>query len=110
MYVGRDWSPAAPGEAEAYTLDFVNDIDAQDSLVSATWTCAVASWSAATDASAASRVTSPGAVGASNGRTKTSTMVSGLLPNVTYVLEATAVTTFGNTVKLHSHVVCQPSQ
>jgi len=100
MFVGKDWDPSDPGENELYTLDFVNDLAANEAMTSATWTCAAVTGS---DPSAASRISGPASV---SGKT-TSQRVTGLLAGVRYRLQAIATTTFGNTVSLYSHVTCQ---
>lgn len=99
MYVGRDFDPSDPGESEVYSLDFSRDLDANEALTAATWTCSVASGS---DPSASSRISGSASV---SGKT-TSQRVTGLQPGVRYRLQAVATTTFGNTVSLWSHVTC----
>jgi len=103
MYVGRDFDPSDNGESERYTLDFVNDLQAGDTIVSATWTCEVAAKSAADDVDAASRI----AGAAVYLGTKTTQRVSGMVPGVTYCLTATIVTTMSDTISLWSHVECK---
>jgi hypothetical protein len=103
MYVGRDFDPSDTGESERYTLDFVNDLQVGDTIVSATWTCEVAAKSAGSDAAAVSRIDGPAVyVG-----TKTTQRVSGMVPGVIYCLTATVVTTLNDTVSLWSHVECK---
>jgi hypothetical protein len=103
MYVGRDFDPSDTGESERYTLDFVNDLQVGDTIVSAIWTCEVAAKSAGADSGAASRV--DGA--AVNSGTKTTQRITGMQPGVIYCLTATVVTTLQDTVSLWSHVECK---
>lgn len=103
MYCGRDFDPADQSESEPYTLDFVNDLAAGETLTSATWTCAVAPDSRAQDASASTRLSGSAATSG----TQTSQRVVGLLPGVKYILRAVAVTNQGNTRVLYSHVTGQ---
>ena len=75
MYVGRDFDPTDPGENEIFSFDFVNDLDSNESLQSATWTCAAVTGS---DPAAASRISGS----ASAAGTQTSQRIAGLLPGV----------------------------
>lgn len=81
-------------------MDFVNDLPTGDSVSTVAFTMTVAS---GTDASPSSRIDGlPGVSG-----TQVGTRVSGLLPNVTYILKATVTTTLGNTLILYSHIPCE---
>lgn len=100
MYVGKDYDPSDSGESEPYTLDFVNDLVAGETLASATWTCAVV---AGVDASAASHVSGSASVSV----TQTSQQFSGFVVGVKYRLQAVAITSAGSTKSLWSHVLCQ---
>lgn len=104
MYVGCDFSPSDVGESEVYSLDFVKDCAAGETIASATWTCAVAEDSAVPDSDAATRVSGS----ASNTGTVTSQRIdlSAAPGGVKYVLRAVAVTNQGNTKSLWSHVEC----
>jgi len=104
MYVGRDFDPSQSGESERYSLDFVNDIQAGDSIASAVWACAVAARSEVPDVGAASHI--DGAAVFSG--TKTTQRVSGMVPGVTYMLTATITTAPNNdVVQLWAHVECR---
>lgn len=100
MYCGRDFDPSDTGENEVYTIDFVNDLAPNEALMSAVWTCAVVS---GIDTAAATRISGAASVALS----KSSQRITGLLPGVKYRLQAVAMTTFGNSVSLWSHVICQ---
>ena len=99
MFVGRDFDPSDVGEDEVYSFNFVNDLNASESLATAVWTCTAVT---GVDASAATRVNGGATV---SGQT-TSQRITGLLPGVRYRLLATAVTLQSNTVSLWAHVTC----
>lgn len=103
MYVGRDFDPSDTGESERYTLDFVNDLQAGDTIVSAAWVCEVAAKSVGSDEEAASRIDGPAVYLGS----KTTQRVTGMVPGVTYCLTATVTTALLDTVSLWSHVECK---
>jgi hypothetical protein len=103
MYVGRDFDPSDIGESERYSFDFLNDLQAGDSIQMATWSCAVAATSAASDANAAACIAEPAVYTG----TKTTQRVTNLLPGVVYVLTATVVSASGDRVSLWSHVECK---
>lgn len=100
MYVGRDFDVADSGESEVYTLDFVNDLAASDSLATVTWSLSV---NQGTDPSPNSHLSGSAVIAG----TQTLQRISGLLPGVNYKVEAVVTTTLGNTVSLWSHVRCQ---
>jgi hypothetical protein len=103
MYVGRDFDPSDIGESERFTLDFVNDLQAGDSITGAVWSCEVAAKSALPDPGAASHVDGP----AEFLGTKTSQRISGLVAGVIYALTATVTTANNDIVMLWSHVECK---
>ena len=103
MYVGRDFNPSDIGESERFSFDFVNDLDTDDTITSATWTCAVAAKSEGTDGNAAACINGPAVFTG----TKTSQRVSGLQSGVVYVLRADVTTAEGDYVSLWSHVECK---
>ena len=102
MFVGRDFDRSDNGESERFSFDFVNDIEAGDTITGATWSCAVAAKSAGTDANAAGCISE---VAIFTG-TKTTQRVSNLQPGVIYMLRADVVTAKGDLVALWSHVEC----
>lgn len=104
MYVGRDFSPQEYDESEVIGLDFVNDVEEGETLISSVWTIGVAS---GVDADASRCLEGPSMVIEPKGSTlKTGTFqrIGGLLPNVTYIVRARVTTSFGNTVSLWSHI------
>lgn len=103
MYVGRDFDPSDTGESERYSFDFVNDLQAGDSIQSAAWTCAVAAKSGLADPNASACIGGPAVYTG----TKTSQRVINMLSGVVYVLTATVVSVGGDTVSLWSHVECK---
>ena len=103
MYVGRDFDPSDTGESERFTFDFVNDIQAGDQIIGATWTCEVSERSLLADAEAASRIAGTAIFSG----TKTTQRVTGLQPGVVYVLRADVTTEKEDIVSLWSHVECK---
>ena len=85
-------------------MDFVNDLEVNEELTSSIWTCTVA---AGADDTPHKRLEGPSiTLIPMGGEKKTATVqrIGGLLPDVTYVLKAEVITTFGNTRSLWSHV------
>jgi hypothetical protein len=103
MYVGRDFDPSDTGESERYTLDFVNDLQAGDTISTATWACEVAAKSSGADGAAAGKIDGPAVYLG----TKTTQRITGMTPGVTYCLTATIVSAGGDTISLWSHVECK---
>lgn len=103
MYVGRDFDPSDTGESERFSFDFANDIDTDDVITSATWSCLVAAKSADTDDGATNCIDGPAVFAG----TKTTQRVTGLKPGVIYVLRADVATTKLDLVSLWSHVECK---
>jgi hypothetical protein len=103
-YVGSDFTPADRGENEVYSLDFVKECAAGETLTSSTWTCKVADDSAVQDPDAATRVSGA----ATNSGTVSSQRIdlTAAPDGVKYVLQAVAVTNQSNTKSLWSHVDC----
>jgi hypothetical protein len=99
MYIGRDFSEMDQGEDEPFALDFTDDLASGETVTSTNWTCTVAK---GTDPDAATRL--QGAAQMQGG--KSVQRVSGLLPNVTYLLRANIVTSNLSTKSIWSHVRC----
>ena len=95
-------------ESELRTLDFVNDLDAGETLTSATWFLTVIQGVDATPSThlsgAATLVTPAG----TTRQTATQQRIAGLLPDVTYTARAVAVTSLGNTKSLWAHIQGEP--
>lgn len=103
MYVGRDFHEQDPGEQELLTFDFANDLDTEETVVSAVWTCEVMSSSPVADASASSRIIGSASVSGQTTTQKVGTLVAG----ARYLIKAVATTSLGNTVSLWSHIACR---
>jgi len=103
LYIGRDFDPAQPTEVERYSFDFINDLQAGDSISTAVWSCTVAAKSETADPNAASCISGPAVYAG----TKTTQRVSGLQAGCTYVLSAVVTTLGGDTVELWSHIECR---
>jgi len=104
LYCGRDFSPQERGESEVIGLDFVNDLQTDETLISSAWTIAVVSGK---DTDPTDHLSGPSKVVAPLfGTLKTATIqrIGGILPGVTYRVGAVAITTLGNTLKLWSHI------
>lgn len=100
MYVGQDFSIMNVGDDEVISFDFVKRISDNDSVLSASWSLTVAE---GVDPDPSSHL--DGSAGVTG--TKAMQRVSGLLPNVNYIIEAAALTSLGNTVSLYSHIRCE---
>lgn len=100
MFTSRDYDPAQSGESDVYGMNFVNDIDADDSIVSATWTLSVAY---GTDATPSARLINAAWV---ESPTVTNQRIANLVAGVTYIVQVSVNTTLGNTKQLYSHIEC----
>lgn len=109
MYVGKNFDAAAANESEPYAFDFSNDLDAGETIASATWSIAVVD---GTDASYADRlVGSPGYQDNDDGdQTITTHVVADLVAGVTYRLTALATTSASSVKELHALVTCANPQ
>lgn len=100
MKAQGQFSAANPGENEVYAFDFTNDLQPEEALSGITsWTIGTVSGSdpnANTRLSGAPDITD----NLSNQR------ITGLLPNVVYVVAASVQTTFGNTLELWAFLPC----
>lgn len=100
MFVGQSFQTMAPVENEVFGINFVNDLSAGESIVSATFNISV---DTGVDPSPSSHfVGLPSFTGATALQ-----RISGLLNGVTYILEAVVTTSLHNTLSLHSRVHCQ---
>lgn len=106
MYVGKDFDPSDPPEDEIYSFDFINDLNADEELVSAVFDLSVKT---GTDASVASRLSGLATVdtGADGRTTVASQRVVGLLAGVTYLIQCLALTDQDNQRNLWSHIICK---
>lgn len=104
MFVGRDFSPQENGESEVIGFDFVNDVDADEQLISSSWAIAVVQGrdpNPQTHLEGTSIEVVP--IG-SNMKTATIQRIGGLWPDVTYWVRAKVITDQGNTRSLWSHI------
>lgn len=96
-YVGKDFSPIAPSEADDLTFDFTNDVRDCDSISTAAWTIEVET---GTDAQAAQRLSgSPVHCGL-----QTTHRIAFPINGVKYKVSATATMRSGQILTLHSFV------
>jgi len=103
MYAGRDFSPQESTESEVLGLDFVNDLQQSETLMSSVWQMwAVVGLDVKSDhrQGPCTEVVPKG----SALKTMTVQRVGGLTPGVTYKVRAEVVTTLGNTISLWSHI------
>jgi hypothetical protein len=103
MYIGRDFDPSDAGEVERYTFDFVNDLNAGDTITASSWECGVATISEGMDGAASSHVDGVAIIN----KTRSTQRISGLVAGVTYVLTANVETLNGDTISLWAHVECK---
>jgi hypothetical protein len=94
-------------ESETFGLNFVNDFTAGEvisSIVGNQWNISVA---AGTDTNATAHLVGSATIVTPDGATSaiaTIQRISGLLPEVTYAVQAVVVTSLGNTKSLFSHI------
>jgi len=103
VYFGRDFSPLETPESRVVGLDFVNDINKGDTLLSSTWDVLVV---AGVDPSPMVLQGPSVEVIPRDSDLKTVTIqrVGGCLPGVRYRLRAQVTTSLGNTVSGWSHI------
>jgi hypothetical protein len=104
MYLGRDFSPQEFGESEVFGMDFVNDLDDGEQLLSSTWTISVTQGQ---DPNPKVHLQGPPLIVVplgSNLKTATIQRIGGLWANVTYVVQAVVVTDRANTRNLWTHI------
>jgi hypothetical protein len=104
MYAGRDFSPQETEESEVIGLDFVNDLEHNEVLMSSVWQIVPV---AGVDPFPNAHLEGPPKVVVPLGSaamTATIQRVGGLLPGVTYLVRAVCITTLGNTRSLWSHI------
>lgn len=112
MYAGTNYSPADEVESEVFGLNFVNDLNLNDgeiitSITGGAFTIAVASTSPGTDPAPTSHLIGSAAIVVPEGATTMIAVVqriSGLLPNVIYVIGAVVGTNLGNTKQLFTYL------
>jgi len=102
MYAGRDYSPANVDENEIFGIDFVDDFNSTETILSATWSLTVKT---GTDATPSSHLIG---ISSLQGRTQTSQRISGLVAGVTYIVKCVATTNQGNTYVLYTHIYGEP--
>lgn len=104
MYVGVDFDPMETEESQTLGFDFVNHLQPNETLQSATWSCTVLR---GTDGNPASHMLGPPRLVTPDGSTLQTATVQGFggfLPEVVYTLRAIVVTNQGNTRSYWSHV------
>lgn len=104
MYLGRDFSPQENGESEVFGMDFVNDLDADEQLLSSAWFLFV---SQGVDPQPKVHLEGTSAAVVplgSNMKTATIQRIGGLWPNVTYKVVAVVLTDQGNTRNLWTYI------
>lgn len=104
MYLGRDFSPQETIESEVFGLDFVNDLDGDEQLLSSVWELTV---SDGDDPNPKIHLEGTSVVVVpfgSNMKTATIQRIGGLWPDVTYIVRAVVITDAGNTKTLWTHV------
>jgi hypothetical protein len=121
MRLATAFDPIEIGEIDNFTFDFTADMGAS-SIVSTSWTCALAPYQTATDPAPQSRVLATSVQTVIEGRSPIdgslqtrngyfSVASIGGMPSSaaggTYILEATAVLDDGRVLKLNAAVLCK---
>lgn len=107
MFVGRDFSPQETVESETFGLNFVNDLTSGETIstvVGSTWNISVVQ---GTDTNASAHIIGSASIVIPDGATSniaTVQRISGLLPDVVYMVQAVVTTSLGNTKSLWSHI------
>jgi len=104
VYVGRDFPPAEQTESDVYGLDFINDLDVGEQIVSSTWYLTVTD---GTDPNPQFHLQGPSKLYTTDDNTMpTATIqrIGGLWAGVTYKARAEVTTDFGNIKSLWSHI------
>ena len=100
MDTGRSWDVANPTESQAYSYDFVNDLNASETINSVTFALTVFD---GTDNNPSSHLSGdPGITG-----TIVTQRVQYLTAGVTYILAATVTTSQSNIITLSAKLPCQ---
>lgn len=104
MYAGADFDPIDVNEKPVLTFDFAKYPLATGEVVSSVvWSCTVADFATATDATPAARLlTGPTILGA-----QTLYQVGTMVAGVKYRMAAQATTSLGQILNLFSFVLCQ---
>ena len=121
MRLAEAFDPIELGEIDNFAFDFTADMGAA-TMVSTSWTCALAPFQTATDPAPQSRVLSVSAQTAIQLRTPDGSLQTrtgffsvatvGGMPataaGATYILEASAALSDGRVLKLNAAVLCKP--
>jgi hypothetical protein len=122
MRLATPFDPIEIGEIDNFAFDFTADMGAA-TMISTSWTCALAPFETATDAAPQSRVLSVSTQtaiqvrAATDGSLQTRTgffsiATVGAMPVTaaggTYILEASAALSDGRVLKLNATVLCKP--
>lgn len=100
MYVGRDFDPMDNAESDVFGFNFVNDLQAGDSIVSAVWNISVADDSPAVDPTPSARLMNTPWL---YSPTITLQRIVSPVVNVKYVLQAVCNTNSGSVLSLFSY-------
>ena len=104
MYCGRDFSPQENGESEVLGLDFINDLEHDEQLLSSRWTIHVTQGLDPNPKVHLEGTSVTIVPFGSNLKTATIQRVGGLWHDVTYAVRAIVITNQGNTRNLWSHI------
>lgn len=100
MYVGRDFDASDTTESEVYSLNFVNDLQSGETILSVVFAMTAAE---GVDSDPSSRLDgAPSFIG-----TTAMQRVTGLVTGVVYTLAATVTTSLGNRITLWSRIPCE---
>ncbi len=104
MYLGREFSPQQFIESEVFGMDFANDVDDQEQLISSVWTIVVAQGEDPNPTVHLEGLPIVVIPLGSNLKTASIQRIGGLWPDVTYKVEATVITDRGNTRSLWTNI------
>lgn len=108
MNLETDFSYADPGEKQSYSIDFVNDMRAGDSIISGIWDVEVVSTETGSvvDATPELRLLG-GAATLPETPTITSQFLQDLQPGNRYRVQAVVTTFLGEVISNYTHVACR---
>lgn len=113
MDAANDFSPADTVESEVFGLNFVNDLQSGEillSVVGGTFLLTVSENSPGVDAAVGTRLVGSATIAVPPDETTNIgaiQRIATLQPNVLYVLQGVVLTSLGNTKSLYSHIFCE---
>lgn len=107
MYAGNDFSDMSPNDDRVLTFDFVNDVDAAETITSAVWTCELhPDMDPSVDTDLAGHIQGSPSISGS----KVSQLVGDLKAGVVYRIRCMAVSANQPHIELYAHLRCHAVQ